>query len=92
MAASILQPDGQIGGWLSLDGLRAGGGYELTSRCDTLYSQAGCSGSAQAISKRFVGDPLGPPDVFNGSESPAVKTIYANSHNLIQGSRLRAVD
>lgn len=51
-----------------------------------------CSGSAHAIPKRFVGDPLGPPDVFNGSESPAVKTIYSNSHNLIHGPLLRAVE
>lgn len=41
----------------------------------TLRSQARCLGLASAGSERFIGDPLGPPDVLDGSESPAVKTI-----------------
>lgn len=40
-----------------------------------LHSQARCSGLARAGSKHFVGNPLGPHDVLNGSESPAIKAI-----------------
>lgn len=58
----------------------------------TLCSQAGCSGLARAISKHFVGDRLVLPDVLVGPESPAVKTIYSSSQNLIQGLRLEAVE
>ena len=36
-----------------------------------LCSQAGCSGLARASSKHLIGNPLGPPDVLDCSESPA---------------------
>ncbi|CAM4466398.1 unnamed protein product [Leuciscus chuanchicus] len=41
----------------------------------TLRSQAGCSGLARAGSKHLIGNPLGPPDVLDGSESPAIEAI-----------------
>lgn len=58
----------------------------------TQCSWAGCCRLAHAISKCFVGDPLGSLDVLDGSESPAVKTSYSSSQSLIQGSHLRAVE
>ncbi|GAA6065553.1 glutamate receptor 1b isoform X1 [Tachysurus ichikawai] len=35
----------------------------------TLCGQGGCSGLARAGSKHLIGNPLGPPDVLNGSEN-----------------------
>ncbi|KAG7483013.1 hypothetical protein JOB18_036478 [Solea senegalensis] len=40
-----------------------------------LCGQTACSGLARSGPKRFIGNPLGPPDVLDGSESPAIKTI-----------------
>lgn len=41
----------------------------------TLCRQGRCSGLARAGSKNLIGNPLGPPDVLDGSESPAIKAI-----------------
>lgn len=49
----------------------------------TLRSQAGCPGLEGAGTKHFVGNPLWPLDVFNGSENPAFKANYSCSQCVI---------
>lgn len=71
---SIQQPEGQIGEWLSLDGLGAGVKHDQTRGC--YAAQSGVMLLARAISKRFVGHLMGPPYVFDGCKSCAVKTMY----------------
>lgn len=58
MATSILQPEAQIGGWLWLDGLGAGRGYDQTSGCDAVAARRDAvgwhmqSGSALLVIRR----------------------------------------
>lgn len=61
-------------------------GLLVMGPAEDMTKAAGASGVACAISERFVGEPLGPPDLLDAPESRAVKAIQC-CRVLFQGHR-----